>query len=133
MLRTTLCRVSEIWGQFGNQWERLRWARLRAGYERGKDAAVSLNIKPGTYRTYEVGKADGGRAPTLSELQRMARKFKVSWVWVATGQGAPDEGVVTNERAAQAAERAEEIPEDKRDDAWSAVMGVLDAFKRKTG
>lgn len=123
--------MADIWDQYGNQWERLRWARLRAGYERGKDAAESLNIKPGTYRTYEVGKADGGRAPTLSELQRIARKFKVSWVWLATGQGSPDEGVVVNERLAEAAERAEAIPEDKREDAWSAVMGVLEAYRKR--
>lgn len=125
--------MTEIWEQLANQWERLRWARIDAGYERGKDAAISLSIKPGTYRTYEVGKADGGRAPTLSELQRMCRKFKVSWVWVATGQGNPHEGIIINERLAEAAERAEAIPEDKREDAWSAVMGVLDAYTRKTG
>lgn len=120
------------WHQCRNQWERLRWARLTAGYERAKDAAASLNIKPGTYRTYEVGKADGGRAPTLSELQRMSRKFKVSWVWIATGEGEPDQAS-PDERLAEAAQKADQIPEDKRDDAWSAVMGVLDAFGRKAG
>jgi hypothetical protein len=130
---TTLRRVTQIWDQFGNSWERLRWARVRAGFERGKDAAISLNIKPGTYRTYEVGKADGGRAPSLSEMQRIARKFKVSWIWVLTGEGSPDEGVVTNERLAEAQTKADAIPEEKRDDAWSAVMGVLDAYARKAG
>lgn len=122
--------MSENWVHLRNPWERIRWARLRAGYERGKDAAISLNIKPGTYRTYEVGKADGGRAPSLSELQRIARKYKVSWVWLATGEGEPDQAP-PDERLAQAAQRAGEIPADKQDDAWSAVMGVLDAFARR--
>lgn len=63
----------------------------------------------------------------------MARKFKVSWVWVLTGEGSPDEGVIVNDRASEAAQRAEAIPEDKRDDAWSAVMGVLEAYGRKAG
>lgn len=93
---------------------------------------MSLNIKPGTYRTYEVGKADGGRAPALSETQRMARKFKVSWVWLATGEGRPDDAP-PDERLAVAAKKAEQIPEEKRDDAWSAVMGVLDAYGRRAG
>lgn len=129
----TLCRVDTTWTQCGTQWERLRWARLRAGYERAKDAADSLGLKGGTYRTYEVGKADGGRAPTLTELQRICRKFKVNWVWVATGEGSPDESGIVSERLAQAAQRAEAIPPEKQDDAWSAVMGVLDAFSRKAG
>lgn len=120
------------WQQCRDQWERLRWARLRAGFDRAKDAATSLGIKPGTYRTYEVGKADGGRAPTLTELQRIARKYKVSWVWLATGEGDPDQAS-PDERLALAAQRASEIPEEKRDDAWSAVMGVLDAFSRRAG
>jgi transcriptional regulator with XRE-family HTH domain len=125
--------VAELWGQFGNQWERLRWARLRAGYERAKDAADSLNIKPVTYRTYEIGKADGGRAPTLSDLQRMCRKFKVSWIWVATGEGSPDEGVTPDERMKALAQKMGEVPAEKQDDALAAMMGMLDGFSRKAG
>lgn len=91
-----------------------------------------MSIKPGTYRTYEYPEGENGREPPLTELQRMARKFKVSWIWVATGQGSPDEGLV-DPRAELAAEKARQIPSDKQDDAWSAVMGVLDAYAKKAG
>lgn len=128
---TTLCGVSGLWNQLGNRWERLRWARLRAGYDRAKDAADSLNIRPGTYRTYEYPLGEGGREPALTELQRISRKLKVSWIWVATGEGEPDKDVVADERLAAVAQKASEVPPEKQDDAWSAVMGVLDAYGRK--
>jgi transcriptional regulator with XRE-family HTH domain len=123
--------MGEKWQELDGRWERLRWSRLRAGYERAKDAAESLGIKPGTYRTYEYPIGEGGREPALSELQRIARKLKVNWVWLATGDGSPDEDLIAKERLAAAARKAGEIPADKQDDAWSAVMGVLDAFGRK--
>lgn len=123
----------EPWRQLGHQWERLRWARLnRTPWEKSKDAAESLGVKPGTYRTWEhAPDTDGGRLPSLSELQRVCRRYKVSWVWVATGEGTPDEGVVTDERLAEVGAKLGEVPADKQDDAMSAVMGVLDAFRRK--
>lgn len=115
-----------------HQWERIRWARLhRTEFTRAKDAAESLNIKPGTYRTYEYPLGEGGREPPLSELQRIARKFKVSWVWLATGEGHPDRDPFTDERLQRAAEKVGELDPDKQEDAWAAVYGVLDAFRRK--
>lgn len=125
--------MDENWRQLIHQHERLRWARLNAKFERVKDAAISLGIKPVTYRTYEQSRADNGRIPPLTEVQRMARKFKVSWVWLLTGEGTPADGVQFSDKLAQVQEKADEIPEDKREDAWSAVMGVLDAFARKAG
>lgn len=120
------------WRLLITQWERLRWARLRAGFERLKDAADSLNIKPGTYRTYEYEPgAQGGRNPDLTELQRICRKYKVSWVWVATGQGSPDAGVQADERLAAVSDKVQQLPEDKQEDAIAAMMGVLDAYLRK--
>jgi hypothetical protein len=125
----------ETWSLLGHQWERLRWARLnRTNFQRAKDAADSMGIKPGTYRTYEHAPGeDGGRLPPLTELQRICRKYKVSWVWVATGEGTPDEGVVKDERVATMSERLGQIPEDKQDDAVRAALGVLDAFAKKAG
>lgn len=124
----------ESWRLLRHPWERLRWARLnRTEFQRAKDAAESLGIKPGTYRTYEYDPNDNGREPPLSELQRIAKKFKVSWVWIASGQGSPDADVVTDPNLAAAAERAGAIPADKQADAWNAVMGVLEAFARKAG
>lgn len=116
-----------------HQWERLRWARMhRTGFERVKDAAESLNIKAGTYRTYEHAPGtDGGRLPSLTELQRICRKYKVSWVWVATGQGDPDQGVMADERLAVVGDKLGQVPPEKQEDALAAILGMLDAFARK--
>lgn len=125
--------MKDIWPEDRHRWERQRRARKEAGFERAVDAAESLGIKPGTYRTYERGPEDGGREPPLSELQRMARKFKVNWIWLATGEGLPKDDILNDERVAKAARKARDIDPDKADDAWNAVMGVLDAFARKAG
>lgn len=104
----------------------------RTQFKRAKDAADSLGIKPGTYRTYEHRPGeDGGRLPPLTELQRICRKYKVSWAWVATGEGDPDAGVMPDDRLAALGERLGQIPTDKQDDAVAAVFGVLDAYARK--
>jgi hypothetical protein len=63
----------------------------------------------------------------------MARKFKVNWIWLATGDQAPEADPLNDDRLAAAAKKAAEVPADKQDDAWNAVMGVLDAFARKAG
>jgi hypothetical protein len=124
--------MTESWRLLGHQWERLRWARLnRTEFKRAKDAAESLGIKPGTYRTYEYDPADNGREPPLSELQRICRKYKVNWIWVAAGEGSPDEGVVRDARAEAVTQRLGEVDPAKQDDAFAAMMGVLDAYRRK--
>lgn len=121
------------WRLLIGRWERLRWARLRAGFERSKDAADSLGIKPGTYRTYEYAEGEGGREPPLTELQRICRKYKVSWIWVASGEGEPDAGVLPDERLTVVGDKLGQVPAEKQEDAMSAVLGVLDAFARKAG
>jgi hypothetical protein len=128
-------RRMEPWRHLHDQWERLRWARLnRTEFPRAKDAADSLGIKPGTYRTYEHAPGtDGGRLPQLTELQRICRKYKVNWAWVATGEGTPDDGVVSDDRLIQVGERLGRIPTEKQGDALAAMMGVLDAYARKVG
>ena len=119
------------WRLLVGAWDRLRWARLRAGFERAKDAADSLGIKPGTYRTYEYDPTQNGREPPLTELQRICRKFKVSWVWVASGQGDPDAGVVQDERLQAVSDKFGQVDPEKQDDAMNAVLGVLDAFRKR--
>lgn len=114
-----------------NRWERLRWARLnRSPFERAKDAAESLGIKPGTYRTYEHGPEDNGREPPLSELQRICRKYGVSWIWVATGEGTPDFDPIKNAHINQLAQGEAEVPEEDRERAWRAALGAFNAFRK---
>lgn len=122
------------WRLLGKTWERLRWARLRAGYDKAKDAAESLNIKPGTYRTYEYDpKTNNGREPSLSELQRICRKLKVSWTWVATGEGSPDFDPIRNQHMNDLAAIEQDVPEEDREKAWNAALGAFQSFKRLAG
>jgi hypothetical protein len=77
-------------------WQRLRWARHR--WQRGLGispnaaaAAESLGIEPHTYRSFE-GPEDRSKFTPLNHQRAIefGRKFKVSWVWLLTGEGAPD-------------------------------------------
>jgi transcriptional regulator with XRE-family HTH domain len=111
--------------------DRLRWARTRMRFERAGDAAEALSIKPGTYRTYERRKADGGRLPPLPEIQRIARKLGVDWPWLATGDGRPDsEPTTRDDRVARFVELLLDVPADRQDDAISAAEAVIQSFVR---
>lgn len=129
----TFGAVEENWSHELHLWERIRSARMAAGFPRAVDAAISLNVKPGTYRSWERPPEDAGREPPLTEIQRMARKFKVSWIWLASGEGDRRAGVVEDERVAEVARKSKQLDPERVDDAWTAVMGVLDAFSRKAG
>jgi len=63
--------------------ERLIIARERAGYETAADAARALGVKEPTYYSHENG-TSGIRTPVA---EKYARKFKVSLMWLLTGQG----------------------------------------------
>lgn len=121
----TDCYV-ENWTSLKETWERMRWARMSAGFEKAKDAADSLGIKPGTYRTYERPTENEGRGPPLSEIQRIAKKFKVSWIWLASGEGVP---MLDAAPPPEVARTWAELPEDKRDDA----LALWRALGRRTG
>ena len=132
-------RNMQDWRTLRDTPERIRWARLnRTQFVRMSDAARSLGVKPGTYRTWEFSKADGGRAPMLSELQGLARKFGVSWQWLLTGEGSPDTARDTEVVlvADDITARLSRVDVAKRQDALRAINGVLDAFSdppAKTG
>lgn len=63
--------------------ERLRIARLRAGFETGKDAAESLGIAVSTYLAHE----NGSRGIKPGMATRYAKKFKVAEQWLLYGTG----------------------------------------------
>jgi transcriptional regulator with XRE-family HTH domain len=65
--------------------ERLRQARIDAGYSTAQDAAAAMGIPYPTYAGHENG-TTGMRA---SVAERYARKFRVSLDWLLTGRGAP--------------------------------------------
>lgn len=127
----TLCRVE--WNDLQTPWERMRWARMRAGYQRPTDAARSVNIKPVTYRTYEIAPgAEGGREPPLSEVQRIARKFDVNWVWLASGEGSP-ETQRADQRLAEISSTIAQLPKSRREDALNAALSVVNALAKRGG
>lgn len=65
-----------------SQAERLRQARVRAGYASEAEAAQALGVKEGTYRHHENG-TNG-----LSRIgDRYARFFHVRYEWLMTGDG----------------------------------------------
>lgn len=123
------------WRELREPWERLRWARMRAGFERSKDAAESLGMKPITYRTYERAPGTAGaRGFDHENAARFGRKFKVSWTWLLTGQGAPDAAPETELRVevGKIADRIESIEDEgQRKTAVDLIWGVLDAYAKR--
>ena len=80
------------WQDLKGGWERLRWARqFRSPFETAEAAAESLGMKAGTYRAYER-RPDSSKHIELDHQAavRFARKFKVNWIWLLTGEGEPD-------------------------------------------
>ena len=63
---------------------RLRIARLRAGYETGKDAAEALGFPVSTYLSHE----NGSRGISAKKAFTYARKYKVREQWLLYGVGA---------------------------------------------
>jgi phage repressor protein C with HTH and peptisase S24 domain len=60
--------------------ERLRQARIDAGYGSAQSAADALGITASTYRAHENGQNDFG----LEEAQIYGRKFSVDPIWIMT-------------------------------------------------
>ena len=94
------------WTDCEGSWDRLRWARLtKTKFDTAEAAAESLGMKPNTYRNYER-EPGGSRHKPLDHQHaiRFARKFKVSWIWLLTGEGSPDTPDITpaQERMLQA-------------------------------
>ncbi|MGH6958789.1 MAG: helix-turn-helix domain-containing protein [Caulobacteraceae bacterium] len=111
--------------------ERVRWSRQRAGFKTPTDAAHSLGLRPNTYRTYEILKEEGGREPPLNEIQRIARRFQVSWIWLATGEGRYDEGVLADDRLVELRDKVAQLPKADRDTALDAALSVVNTFVRR--
>lgn len=67
--------------------ERLRDARIRAGYETAGDFAKAMGIQEGTYRHHENG--TGGRSVPLAAVKRYAAKLGADLNWLLNGDGHP--------------------------------------------
>lgn len=63
--------------------ERLKQARIRAGFESGRAAATALGLHPATYSSHE----NGSRGVPNDSLKRYSRRFNVRFEWLLTGDG----------------------------------------------
>lgn len=65
--------------------ERLRAARIAAGYENGSDAARAFGWTPATY----LGHENGSRGVRADSAARYGRAFNVPPEWILFGKGSP--------------------------------------------
>ncbi|MFZ2252663.1 MAG: hypothetical protein WAW13_00645 [Minisyncoccia bacterium] len=110
--------------------ERIRWARIRWQMSQGITpemgaAADSLGMKQHTYRAYE--REPGSSKHTKLDLPRammFGRKYKVSWHWLLTGEGSPDDEALTPHqlRVVQAMRKA---GDDKQEAVAVAIEQLL--------
>jgi transcriptional regulator with XRE-family HTH domain len=125
-------KTDNRWRECRGTWDRLRWARMAAGYERAKDFADSIGMKDGTYRTYE-------RAPDSSKHSdidhtlaiRFAKKLKVRWEWLLTGDGTPEAESQYSKAfpgKAKLRQLAEDLPEEQAAKVATAIEALLKAI-----
>lgn len=99
--------------------ERIRRARLGAGFNQAEDAAKRLGMKGSAYRHYE----SGYRTPPTARLADIAHLFKVDLDWLLTGKGdASDE-------SAQVIDIWSHIPERNK----AAALQMLRGLAQKDG
>jgi len=98
--------------------ERLRIARLRAGFETGKEAAEALGFPVSTY----LGHENGSRGYPAGKAMIYARKFKVREQWLLYGVGeGPGE---TGDAKAEIVNILDHLPPLKRAEALGYLRGL---------
>jgi hypothetical protein len=99
--------------------ERLRIARLRAGFETGNAAAEALGIPVSTY----LGHENGSRGITVKQAEVYARKYKVREQWLLYGVGAGP-GTEQGGETAEIVDIIERLPPLRRSEALR-ILRVL--------
>jgi transcriptional regulator with XRE-family HTH domain len=98
--------------------ERLRIARLRAGFETAKEAAEAMGFAVSTYLAHE----NGSRGYPAKKAEVYARKFKVREQWLLYGVGdGPGE---TGDQKAEIISIIERLPPLKRAEALGYLRGL---------
>lgn len=101
--------------------ERLRTARLRAGYKTATDAAIALGLPVPTYSAHE----NGSRGFPAGKAALYARKFKVREGWLLYGTGeAPGE---TGDLKAEIHSLVDRLPPLKKAEALGYLRGLADS------
>ena len=123
------------WENLREGWQRVRWARERwqrrtkGAVGKASEAAESLGMKPGTYRTYERDREiSKGSTLTVSTAERFARLFGVSDIWLLTGRGSPFKG-----SAGSHLMRIIRVLEAMPDEKQKAIADMIEAFEGRTG
>lgn len=113
------------WELLFEQYERLRWARIRAGYPTAKAAAESLGMKKDTYSAYER-EPDKSKSTSMDHQRAMqfGRKFKVNWEWLLLGKDTPFSGAQTPFQERVVAAMAS-VPEPEQERIAKAVEALL--------
>lgn len=112
------------WSDLHEPHERLRWARIRAGYPTARAAAESLGMKEGTYSAFE--REPGSSRSRMLDHQsamRFGRKYKVAWEWLLTGKKSPLTGAVT-EAQEQVLSTMAEVSEAKQKEIAAVVAAM---------
>lgn len=67
----------------GDVGDRLRQARVKAGFKSARKAAEAMGLKYSTYASHENGQTE----PDREDVHRYARRFKASPAYILTGEG----------------------------------------------
>ncbi len=76
--------------------DRLRWARAKAGFQTPREAADRFAWPYGTYKSHE----NGMRGLRRETAVKYAKAYKVNLTWLLTGQGSPQDEVLTPDEKA---------------------------------
>ena len=120
-----IANMETDWSTATEDWERVRWARLHAGFPTARAASESLNLGENTYSAYE--RPPGASKTTRLRDQRaiqFGRKFKVSWRWLLLGEGTPFDEVrsAAQERVLAAMATADEAQQERVAAAVEALL-----------
>lgn len=103
--------------------ERLRIARLRAGFTTAKEAAEALGFPVSTY----LGHENGSRGFPAKKAFTYARKFKVREQWLLYGVG-PGPGE-TDDPKAEVIDIFDHLPPLKKAEALGYLRGLIGSGK----
>ncbi len=113
------------WTQAEESWERLKWARLHAGFTTATAAAESLGLRKDTYTAYE--RAPGSSKHTQLDHQmaiKAGRKYRVSWTWLLVGDGTPFDKP-SNPHQQRAIQAMATVPEEKQAALAEAIEALV--------
>ena len=111
------------------QWARTQWQRRTLGAPgSAEEAAVALNMKPGTYRAYERPPgASKHTGLTARSAEKFGRAFGVSWIWLLKNEGTPFGALPA--QIARVVHAMTAMSEDQQ----KAIADMIEALDRKTG